>query len=344
MKAIKLIILLLVLVSINSTNFGETTVKLADVSGGTATIKIFTENSGTTAGSDLTISNLKLICDPKIYKLTCISRVQVSLSREGTEIQCSIETSISTSSSCELFGTPTIQSTGDTYTAKSENQVTVEESKFGDTQIGLVSVEGKKTIIKIYPQRTGLTTTDGLFIQDLTVNNKALTCQAGKILTLEANTGTELECSTTEEIDGNIECRLGGNPKIFSKDDTFDDISYKTTKVYSSFGKVKVGLVAAKGTTVTIEFIPEYKGSIEVDVSGLKINGTRVLVCPETKLNLVKEGIQLECTIAQGVEENDLCVLTETNLNSKALPKLEINEEKKTCIARVLNMEKYKFL
>ena len=91
MKAIKLIILLLVLVSINSTNFGETTVKLANVSGGTATIKIFTENSGTTAGSDLTISNLKLYCDPKIYKLTCISSVQVSLSSEGTEIQCSIE-------------------------------------------------------------------------------------------------------------------------------------------------------------------------------------------------------------------------------------------------------------
>ena len=335
MKAIKLIILLLVLVSINSTNFGETTVKLTKLSGGTATIKIFTENSGTTAGSDLTISNMKLICDLKIYKLTCISSVQVSLSSEGTEIQCSIEASISTSSQCALFGTPTIQSTGDTYTAKSENMCTVEESKFGDTQIGLVSVEGKKTIIKIYPQRTGLTTTDGLFIQDLTVNNKALTCQAGKILTLEANTGTELECSTTEEIDGNIECRLGGNPKIFSKDDAFDDISYKTTKVYSSFGKVKVGLVAAKGTSVTIEFIPEYKGSIKVDVSGLKINGTRVLDCPETELKLVKEGIQLECTIAQGVEENDLCVLTETNLNSKALPKLEINEEKKTCVARV---------
>ena len=97
MKAIKLIILLLVLVSINSTNFGETTVKLADVSGGTATIKIFTENSGTTAGSDLTISNLELYCNPKIYKLTCISSVQVSLSSEGTEIQCSIEASISTS-------------------------------------------------------------------------------------------------------------------------------------------------------------------------------------------------------------------------------------------------------
>ena len=90
MKAIKFITLLLLLVSINNFDFGETTVKLTKLNGGTATIKIFTENSGTTAGSDLTISNLKLICDPKIYKLTCVTTEQVSLSSAGTDIQCSI--------------------------------------------------------------------------------------------------------------------------------------------------------------------------------------------------------------------------------------------------------------
>ena len=334
MKKIGILLFLSLVFSTNSFNFGETSVKLIKLNGGTATLKIFTQFNGTTTGSDLTISNLKIVCDPKIYKLTCISSSTLYLSNLGTDIQCSVEESVSTDSSCGLIGNPTIQSTGDNFIASQENQVIVEESKFGDTQIGLLSVEGKKTVIKIYPKKTGITSTNELVIRDLTVNNKALTCKAGKILTLEASTGTELECSTTEEIEANIACSLGGNPKIFSKDDTFDDVTYRTNKVYSSFGKVKIGLVSIKGTTVGIELIPEYKGSIKVDITGLQINETRSLDCPETTLNLAKDGVNLMCIIAQAVEDGELCVLTQNNLYSKALPKIEINEDKKNCTAR----------
>ena len=336
MKLIEILSILLLILSVYSFDFGETTINLYEVNGGTATLRITTEKNGTTAGSDLSISNLKLACYPKYYDLTCVLNKQISLSSLGTTIQCSIEESIPTSSKCTLYDDPTIQSTGDTFNSKVNSQTCVSTvSKFGKTQLEPVKVEGNLTTIKIIPERTGVTTTSGLYIKGLTVNNKALTCEADKILNLEASSGTQLNCSTTEEIDANIKCKLGGNPQIFSPDDSFDAISYKTTQVTSSFGKVKIGLISVKGTAVWIEFISQYKGTIKVDVSGLEINGTRILDCPATSLTLSKDGIQLECTINQGVNEEDLCILTQTNLKSNALPNIEINEDKKSCIAKV---------
>ena len=332
MKAFELNIFILLIISIYSFDFGKTLINLTNVNGGTATLKIYPQNNGTTAGSDLTISNLKLACYPSYYDLTCISNKQIQLLSTGTEIQCSISVTIPTTKSCALVNEATITSTGDTF-IPIDNLVPVKNSKFGNTQIGLVSVEGKKTIIKIYPERSGETTTDDLFIQDLIVNNKALTCKANKKIKLEANTGTELVCSTSEEIDANIECSLSGTPKIFSTRDTFDKITYRTKTVYSLFGKVKVGLIMAKGTSITLEFISEYKGIIKLDISGL-LNDTRVIDCPYTSLSLSKEGVNLECSIAQAVNDGDLCVLSEINVNSYAISKLEINEEKNKFIAK----------
>ena len=335
MVAIKTFIFFFLFISIYSFDFGNTTVKLTKINGGTATLKIFPQFNGTTSGSDLTISNLNLACYPKFYKLICVSNKKLVLLTIGTEIQCSIEVTLTTSTACDLTGKPTILSTGDTFISI-KDQIEPEQSKFGDTQIGLISVEGKKIIVKIYPKRSGETTTEDLFIHGLTMNNKALICQAGKKITLEANTGTELECSTSEEIDGNIKCSLGGEPKIFSTSDTFDKITYKTNIVYSSFGKVKIGLIMVKGTTITLELKPEYKGKIKsLDITGLELNNTSIIDCPSTGLELIKEGIQIECTISQAINENDLCILTQKNLKSEVFPKLEINEEKKTSIAKI---------
>ena len=335
MVAIKTFIFFFLFISIYSFDFGNTTVKLTKINGGTATLKIFPQFNGTTSGSDLTISNLNLACYPKFYKLTCVSNKKLVLLTTGTEIQCSIEVTLTTSTACDLTGKPSILSTGDTFISI-KDQIEPEQSKFGDTQIGLISVEGKKIIVKIYPKRSGETTTEDLFIHGLTMNNKALICQAGKKITLEANTGTELECSTSEEIDGNIKCSLGGEPKIFSTSDTFDKITYKTNIVYSSFGKVKIGLIMVKGTTITLELKPEYKGKIKsLDITGLELNNTSIIDCPSTGLELIKEGIQIECTISQAINENDLCILTQKNLKSEVFPKLEINEEKKTSIAKI---------
>ena len=333
-ESLKFFIFLFSFALIYSTNFGETTVKLAKINGGTATLKIFTSNNGTTEGSDLTISNLKLACYPNFYQLSCISNIQLNLSTTGTEIQCSIEKTLSTSLSCVLFGKPNILSTGDTFSAVDDG-IKPEVSKFGNVQIELVSVEGKKTIVKLIPDKTGDTTTTNLYITNLAVNNKALTCEAGKILKLEAKTGTNIECSISEEIDGNMICKLGGKPKIHSEGDSFDEITTKTNTVKSSFGLVKVGLFSAKGTSVTINFKSEYKGNILVDISGLEINGTSILDCPTTSLDLTKEGVHLECAITKGVNEDDLCILTSTNLKSNALPKLQINEDEKNCTARI---------
>ena len=334
-ETIKSFIFILTFSLIYSFDFGETIVNLTKVNGGTATLNISSQYNGTTSGSDLRISNLKIICEPgeKIYYLTCVSNIQLELLSSGTEFQCSLDKSTPTSSSCVLFGNPNILSTGDTFTPI-DNLVPAKTSKFGKVEIELVSVEGKNTIIKLIPERTGDTTTTNLYIINLIMNNKALTCEAGKILKLEAHTGTNMECSISEEIDGNILCKLGGKPKIISVGDSFDEISVKTNSVKSSFGIVKVGLFAAKGTTITINFQSEYKGNIVVDISGLEINGTSVLDCPTTNLFLIKEGVQLECTIANGVNEDDLCILTSTNLKSNALPKLKINEDEKNITAR----------
>ena len=335
MKATKLVIFLLLITAINSFDFGNTEVKLNRINGATATLTIYTQNNGTTTGSDLTISSLKLACDPKFYKLTCETNIQMDLSSTGTEFQCQIEQSLPTSLDCVLSGKPTIISTGDSFNAI-YGGTRPDDSKFGDITISLSSIEGNKTTIKLIPTKSGSTTTDNFYITDLTVCDKALTCKAGKILHLETTSGTEMECTTTEEIDGNSRCKLGGDPIIHSHvDDTFDDIERKTNYVTSSFGKVKVGLVLVKGTSVTIDFIPEFKGTIDVDISGLKINDTNDLDCPESKLTLTKEGTQLECTISQGIEEDNLCILTSSNLKSTDLLKFEINEDKKSCVSRI---------
>ena len=333
MKAISMISFFLLILSYYSFDFGQTEVKLTQLNGATATLTIYTTNSGNTSNSSLTINNLQLACESgTFYKLTCLSTTTLQLSRNGTEIQCSIEKSIP-SSACVLLGKPSILSTGHTFNTNSSG-VVPESSKFGKIQLELVLVEGKKTKIKIHPERKGDTSTDGLFIQDLTVNNKDLTCLAGKKLTLEPNTGTELECSTTEEIDANIECKLGGSPMLFSPGDSFDQVSINNKRVYSSFGIVKIGIISVKGTTITIDFQPEYKGKKKVDVTGLQINETRTLHCPETMMDLVKTGTQLTCTVDQAVEEGNVCLLTQNNLKSNALPNITINADKNNCTAK----------
>ena len=85
-EPLKVFIFIFSFALIYSTNFGETTVKLAKINGGTATLTIFTSNNGTTEGSDLAISNLKLACDPNFYQLSCISNIQLNLSSTGIEI------------------------------------------------------------------------------------------------------------------------------------------------------------------------------------------------------------------------------------------------------------------
>ena len=115
MKAFELNIFILLIISIYSFDFGKTLINLTNVNGGTATLKIYPQNNGTTAGSDLTISNLKLACYPSYYDLTCISNKQIQLLSTGTEIQCSISVTIPTTKSCALVNEATITSTGDTF-------------------------------------------------------------------------------------------------------------------------------------------------------------------------------------------------------------------------------------
>ena len=59
------LIFISLILSINAFDFGETTVKLNKISGGTIILMLYPENSGTTEGSDLNIKNLKLICNSK---------------------------------------------------------------------------------------------------------------------------------------------------------------------------------------------------------------------------------------------------------------------------------------
>lgn len=332
-----LLLIILFIFSINCTDFGPTSIKLSKISGGTVILMLYPQKGGTTEGSDLKILNLKLVCNTnsysKEYPLTCPTNKQHSLTTEGYPIQCSISESISASTSCGLYGTPTIQSSNDIFLPVLENTVTSEESKFGDTSIGIVSVEGTKVIIKIYPYRTDTTTSDDLFIYGLTINGQELTCKANEQLNLVANTGTELECSTLEEINGNILLGLSGSPFIFSTGDTFGKITLKSGKTTSSFGQVKVGLQSVLGTTVTLKLTPEYAGSVEVDITGLKINDEKVLDCPSKTVTLTKEGINYVCYISQAMGDGVPCTLTENNLNSDAFPKLVIDESNKECAA-----------
>ena len=327
------IIFILLIVSINTFDFGKTKVKLSEIRGGTVILLLCPENEGTTQGSDLTILNLKIRCNSQDYPLTCPTNKQHLLKPEGSPIQCSISGSISSSTVCSLNGFPEIQSTGDVFSPDLENTITSGESKFGNTKINLVSVEGTKVIIKIYPERTGTTATDDLFVHGLKVSNKELTCISGQVLTLEATTGTNLECSTTEEIDGNTRCQLSGTPSIYSTNDTFGKITNAGNSVPSSFGRVKIGLVSVKGTTVTISLTPQYKGSTTVDITGLIINGEKVMECPSKSLELNKEGTQFTCTISQSMEDNALCTLSSNNLVSSSFNNLIIDNEKKEVVA-----------
>ena len=327
------LIFMILFLSVNLTDFGKTTVELEKVSGTTVFLIIKTEFNGTTLGNDFTILNLQLFCGSnKLYDIVCKSDKQYVFSNSGTKIQCSVPTSIPSSSKCVLYNDPTILSSGDIFNP--ENKDIVDNPKFGDVRISLVSVEGKKVIIKLTPTISGTTTTDDLVVYDLNVQNKALICKAEKKIKIEASTGTDIECSTEEEIEANKNCQLGGNPSIYSTDDTFGQISIKTNSVISSFGEVKVGLYSVRGTYVTLLLIPEYEGTATVDITGLKINETRTLECPEIKIKILKEGTKIECTISQAINEDDVCLLTENNLHSSVLTKLVINEEGKRCIAR----------
>ena len=225
----KIFILLILFISVNLTDFGNTEVKLSKVSGTTVVLTIHTENAGTTAGSDLSITNLKLFCGTTTFPITCQSSKQYELSSAGTAIQCTITTSITSATMCVLFDKPTILSTGDTFTVKVED--IIDTPKFGDVSISLVEVEGKKVVIKITPKVTGTTATDDLTISGLTVQSKALTCKPGKIIELEQDTGTNIECSTTEEIEANLNCKLGGSPQITSTDDTFGSVTTESNLI-----------------------------------------------------------------------------------------------------------------
>ena len=335
MKANEIIIIFVLLISVNSFDFGKTNVDLGHIDGATVTLIIKTQNSGTTEGSDLKILNAQIACSPGgFYDLTCISNKPLQLSSEGTNIQCSASESFPTSSSCVLLGQITVSSTHDTYNVKPKGKLPG-PPKFGNIQLDIVSVEGNKTIIKIIPEREGETATVDFTITNLTVNNKALTCIAGKKITLVPTQGTQLECFTSVPINGNIACSLGGSPIIInSLDDSFDTISVKKTKVYSLFGTIKIGILNAKGTYITIQLIPEYEGNTKVNITGLQINKTRLVECPAKTVDLTKEGYELECTISQGVKEEERCELTQSNLQSNPPLKLEINEAKNSCIAR----------
>ena len=116
MKANEIIIIFVLLISVNSFDFGKTNVDLGHIDGATVTLIIKTQNSGTTEGSDLKILNAQIACSPGgFYDLTCISNKPLQLSSEGTNIQCSASESFPTSSSCVLLGQITVSSTNDTY-------------------------------------------------------------------------------------------------------------------------------------------------------------------------------------------------------------------------------------
>ena len=99
MKANEIIIIFVLLISVNSFDFGETDVVLGHIYGATVTLIIKTQNSGTTEGSDLKILNAQIACSPGgFYDLTCISNKPLQLSSEGTNIQCSASESFPTTS------------------------------------------------------------------------------------------------------------------------------------------------------------------------------------------------------------------------------------------------------
>ena len=329
----KIFILLILFISVTLTDFGNTEIKLSKVSGSTVVLTIHTQNEGTTEGSDLSITNLKLFCGTTPFPITCQSSKQYELSSAGTSIQCSIDTSITSAPMCVLFDIPTIHSTGDTF--KVDPGVCCPPPKFGDVSISLVEVEGKKVVIKITPEITGTTATDDLTISGLTVQSKALTCKPGKIISLEVSTGTNIECSTTEEIEANLNCKLSGSPKITSTDDTFGAVSITTNSITSSFGTIKVGLNSIQGTYISLLLTPEYEGEGKIEISGLKLNDTNIQCPPSsTKTPLKKEGIIIDCSVNNAIAEEDVCVLSVTNSHINLKSKLIIDEEKKTCVAR----------
>ena len=324
----KIFILLILFISVNLTDFGKTDIKLSKVSGSTVVLTIHTQNEGTTEGSDLSITNLKLFCGTTPFPITCQSSKQYELSSAGTSIQCSIDTSITSAPMCVLFDIPTIHSTGDTF--KVDPGVCCPPPKFGDVSISLVEVEGKKVVIKITPEITGTTATDDLTISGLTVQSKALTCKPGKIISLEVSTGTNIECSTTEEIEANLNCKLSGSPKITSTDDDFGAVSITTNSITSSFGTIKVGLNSIQGTYISLLLTPEYEGEGKIQISGLKLNETKVIQCPPSSTTtLKKEGIIIDCSVNDAIAEEDVCFLSATNLYINLKSKLIIDEEKK---------------
>lgn len=329
-----IVLFFLFLISVNPFNFGETTVKLDSISGATAMLIIYTQNNGTTTGSDLKLSDLKLECaNGKSYPLECLSDKKETLSSTGTKITCRASSSIPTTVKCGLIDyLLSITCSGDSFQIDEGKTPTL--PKFGNVHLSLLSVEGKKVIIKITPQYTGSTITEDLTITGLIVNSKALICKADKILKLEQNTGTNLECSTSVEINANIACQLSGTVKITSGDDGYGDITLNKTSVKSSFGLVKIGLLSAKGTEITILISAEFSGSITANIAGLQLNNTRDLNCPSTNINVEKNGTQLKCSVNLGVEENDFVILTENNLRSSSFNKIQIDKEKNTCVAK----------
>jgi hypothetical protein len=116
MKTNEIIIIFVLLISVNSFDFGKTNVDLGHLDGATVTLIIKTQNSGTTEGSDFKILNAQIACSPGgFYDLTCISNKPLQLSSEGTNIQCSASESLPTTSPCKLLGQITVSSTHDTY-------------------------------------------------------------------------------------------------------------------------------------------------------------------------------------------------------------------------------------
>ena len=80
-------------------------------------------------------------------------------------------------------------------------------------------------------------------------------------------------------------------------------------------------LYSVRGSYINLLLISEYEGTTKVDITGLKINETRTLECPEKTIKILKEGTKIECTFPQSINEDDICMLTQTNLHSEVFPK-----------------------
>ena len=72
-------------------------------------------------------------------------------------------------------------------------------------------------------------------------------------------------------------------------------------------GTIKIGILAVKGTSNTIQLISKYEGTTKVNITGLQINKTIIVECLVKTVDLTKEWYELESIISQGVNEEEKC-------------------------------------